>query len=84
MQVEQAIHDALRELFTGRTTIVIAHRLSTIALAKRVLLLDGGRIAADATHEELLRDVPEYAEILTRGEAESREPDLEATGGGGA
>jgi len=82
VHVEQAIHDALRELFAGRTTIVIAHRLSTISLASRVVLLDGGRIVADGSHEALLRDVPGYAEILMRGEAESREPDLEATGGG--
>jgi len=83
VQVEQAIHDSLAELFGGRTTIVVAHRLSTIALAQRVLLLSQGRIVADATHRELLRDVPEYAAILTRGEEIAREPDLEATGGGG-
>jgi ATP-binding cassette subfamily B protein len=70
VRVEQQIHDALARLLAGRTTIVIAHRLSTIALADRVVLLDRGRIAADGTHEELLENVPEYAEVLTRvGEA---------------
>ena len=54
----------------GRTTIVIAHRLSTIALANRVVLLDEGRIVADGSHEELLRTVPAYAEVLTRAEEE--------------
>jgi len=70
VRVEQEIHAALEELFAGRTTIVIAHRLSTIALANRVVLLDGGRIVASDSHENLLRDVPAYAEVLTRGEAE--------------
>ncbi len=71
VKVEQQIHDALQTLFAGRTTLIIAHRLSTIALAKRVVLLDGGRIVADGTHEELLRTVPAYAEILTREEERS-------------
>ena len=49
----------------GRTTLILAHRLSTIPLAGRVVLLDGGRILADGTHDRLMRDVPEYAEILS-------------------
>ena len=42
VQVEQQIHDALRVLMEGRTTLIIAHRLSTISLADRVVLLDDG------------------------------------------
>ena len=56
VQVEQEIHEALRTLMEGRTTLIVAHRLSTIGLADRVVLLDGGRIVADGTHAELLRD----------------------------
>jgi len=74
VHVEQEIHRALERLFRGRTTIVIAHRLSTIALANRVVLLDGGAIAADGTHLSLLRDVPAYAEVLTQAEAERSAP----------
>lgn len=61
---EAKIHDALVALLAERTTIVIAHRLSTISLADRVILLDGGRVAADGTHAELLATEPRYVEVL--------------------
>jgi ATP-binding cassette subfamily B protein len=51
-----------RELST--TLIVVAYRLSTIRLADRVLFLDGGRIAATGTHEELLVNEPRYRAIV--------------------
>ena len=54
VQVELTIHDGLRKLMEGRTTLIIAHRLSTISLADRVLLMDEGRIVADGTHAELM------------------------------
>ena len=71
---EHEIHGALRTLMAGRTTLIIAHRLSTIALAERVILLDGGHILADGTHEELMRTVPEYNEILRQGEVPHHDP----------
>jgi ATP-binding cassette subfamily B protein len=66
VHVESGIYEALRELLTQRTTIVIAHRISTIALASRVLLLEGGRVVASGTHEELLANVPLYSQILAQ------------------
>jgi ATP-binding cassette, subfamily B, bacterial len=73
VEVEQTIHEALRVLMKGRTTLVVAHRLSTIGLADRVLLLDGGRIVADGTHEELLETSPLYVEVLAQAEEEERQ-----------
>lgn len=64
VKVEEEIHDALRVLMRGRTTLVIAHRLSTIGLAERVVLLEGGRIVADGSHVELMATEPRYAEVL--------------------
>jgi len=80
VQVEQDIHEALRVLMEGRTTLIVAHRLSTIGLADRVVLLDGGRIVADGTHTELLESRPLYVEVL----AQAEEADRGAAGGGRA
>jgi ATP-binding cassette subfamily B protein len=71
VQVEQAIHDGLRVLMQGRTTLIVAHRLSTIGLADRVVLLDGGRIVADGTHHELMESSPLYVEVLAQAEADT-------------
>ena len=73
VEVEQKIHEALRVLMEGRTTLVVTHRLSTIGLADRVLLLDGGRIVADGTHDELLETSPLYVEVLAQAEEEERQ-----------
>ena len=66
---EHEIREALAEVMRGRTTIVIAHRPATIALADRVVLLDGGRVAATGTHEELLQANERYREVLAQQEA---------------
>ena len=50
----------------GRTTIVIAHRLSTVRDADRILVLDGGHIAAQGTHEELLKSSRLYRRMCAR------------------
>jgi ATP-binding cassette subfamily B protein len=64
VHVEEAIHDALAGALADRTTIIVAHRVSSIALADRVVLLEGGRVAATGTHTELLATEPRYAEVV--------------------
>lgn len=54
-RAEAIIQDALRGLMQGRTTLVIAHRLSTIIDCDAVLVLDGGSIAEQGSHAELIR-----------------------------
>jgi ATP-binding cassette subfamily B protein len=51
---ENAIQDALEAMMVGRTSIVIAHRLSTILKADKILVVAGGVIAEQGTHDELL------------------------------
>lgn len=63
---EARIHAALATVVGGRTTVIVAHRLSTIALADRVVLLHGGRVVANGTHEDLLAGEPRYARLLAR------------------
>lgn len=64
---EAKIRLGLREAMRGRTTLIIAHRLSTLALADELVVLDGGRIVARGTHEELLATSPVYREIYEHG-----------------
>ncbi|HWC27941.1 MAG TPA: ABC transporter ATP-binding protein [Solirubrobacteraceae bacterium] len=54
LHTEARIEQGLRRLLAGRTSIVIAHRLSTIRQAGRIVVLDGGRIVEQGTHDELL------------------------------
>ncbi len=63
---EGQIQTALDNLMADRTTFVIAHRVSTIRRADLILVLEGGRIVARGTHEDLLAMSPTYAEIFAR------------------
>jgi len=51
---EILIQEALKRLTQGRTTFIIAHRLSTIRNADHIVVIDGGRVAEQGTHDELL------------------------------
>lgn len=63
---EESVFAALKRLRAGRTTVVIAHRLSTVRDASRILVLDGGRIVAQGTHDELLESSLLYRRMCAR------------------
>jgi ATP-binding cassette subfamily B protein/subfamily B ATP-binding cassette protein MsbA len=53
-RTEGVILAALDRLMAGRTTFIVAHRLSTIGRATGILVLDGGRLVEQGTHDELV------------------------------
>ncbi|WP_225096367.1 ABC transporter ATP-binding protein [Streptomyces sp. CoH27] len=64
-RVEHEIHEALKHVMEGRTTLLIAHRRSTLNLADRIAVLDGGRLADLGTHDELQERSALYRRLLT-------------------
>ena len=89
---EQLVMEALERLMKGRTVITIAHRLSTIRDADKIVVLKGGVVAEQGTHDELLARNGVYAELYkiqfsspppassTHAAAAAANPPLTATG----
>ncbi len=62
-ETESMLERAIEGL-TDRTSIIIAHRLSTIKRADRIIVMQGGRIAEQGSHEELMQKNGAYAELI--------------------
>ena len=71
-RVEAEIHETLRRVMRGRTTLLIAHRRSTLQLAGRIAVLDEGRLVDQGSHQELQERCPLYR-LLLAGPGEDAE-----------
>ncbi len=65
---ESYIQEAISELCKGKTLLVIAHRLNTIRNADQILVIAGGGIAQQGTHDELMEQTGVYKQFVTARE----------------
>ena len=77
---EHLIKDALERVTEGRTTIAIAHRLSTLKNCDRIMVLDGGRLREEGTHEELVRRRGIYYKLVKIQTDLARDDTVESLG----
>ncbi len=60
---ERAVQQAVETLARGRTTLIIAHRLATVKKADRIVVLEGGRVVAEGSHDALVAAGGLYARL---------------------
>jgi ATP-binding cassette subfamily B multidrug efflux pump len=63
VETEAKIHEAMEALMKDRTNFIVAQRVSTVLNADKIVVLNGGAIAAEGTHSELMQTSPIYREI---------------------
>ena len=77
-ETEATLQHSMREVMTGRTSIIIAHRLNTIRHVNRILVLQQGEVVEEGTHAELLVQDGVYARLY---ELQYKDQDVSAAGG---
>jgi ATP-binding cassette subfamily B protein len=82
-ETEAIIQDRLVEVTEPITTIVVAHRLSTVRDADRILVVDGGRIVEEGTHDDLVNEDGLYATLWNVQAGKIAEADGRLTNGEG-
>lgn len=60
---ERLVQEAFDALSRNRTTLVVAHRLATVKQADRIIVIDGGKVVAQGTHDTLVADGGLYARL---------------------
>ena len=71
---ERGVQEALDRLRRGRTTLVVAHRLATVRRADRIIVLDGGCVVDQGTHDELMARDGLYARLCAMQDLGERAP----------
>lgn len=74
VRAETELFERLLLLTRNITTILVSHRLSSVRRASRIVVLDGGRIIEDGTHESLMRSGGHYAAMFTLQASRFSEP----------
>jgi ATP-binding cassette subfamily B protein len=79
-RIEAEIHETLRKIMRGRTTLLVAHRRSTLALADRIAVLEGGQVVDAGTEAQLQARCPLFRQLLSGPgqDAEGVDAELEA------
>jgi ATP-binding cassette, subfamily B, multidrug efflux pump len=62
-QTEREILTRLAPILAGRTSILVSHRIAAVKHADHILVLDGGRVAEQGTHAQLLSASGLYASL---------------------
>jgi ATP-binding cassette subfamily B protein len=61
---EHAVFERFGALARGRTTIVISHRFPTVRMARKIVVIEGGRVVEAGTHDELVARSGRYARMF--------------------
>ena len=63
--MQYQVFQRFSELTRGRMAVLISHRFSTVRMADRILVLEGGELLEDGTHEDLVAAGGRYAELFS-------------------
>jgi ATP-binding cassette subfamily B protein len=61
---EHEVFERFAELTKGKMSLLISHRFSTVRMADRILVLEGGKIAEQGKHDDLVRESGRYAQMF--------------------
>jgi ATP-binding cassette subfamily B protein len=64
-EAEQAVFERFRQLTKGKTSILISHRFPTVRMADRIIVIEGGQILEEGTHDSLIKSGGRYAHLFS-------------------